>query len=289
MPPDRMHPDRMHPYEILDVFTDTPLEGNQVAVFTAAAEIDEAVMQRTARELNLSETVFLLPGDAYADARARIFTPAMELPFAGHPILGSAFVVGARGSADTVRLRTGSGVVPVALERRDGRIVFGEMEQPLPTWEPFARRDELLAALGVERPVLPVEVYTNGPSFVMVALPDQPAVSALAPDLGALAKLGAVGACCFAGLEGRYWMRMFAPGMGVAEDPATGSAAGPMALHLLRHGSTAPGERIQIDQGVEIGRRSLLRARVEGAGDRVERIVVGGSAVPVASGRYRLA
>ena len=123
----------MRAYMIVDVFTDVPLEGNPVAVFTDGAGLSAETMQRVARELNLSETVFLLPGEDGADARARIFTPYVELPFAGHPVLGTAFVLGEHSGADTVGLLTGSGLVRVALERRDGTIVFGEMQQPLPT------------------------------------------------------------------------------------------------------------------------------------------------------------
>ena len=118
---------------VLDVFTNVPLEGNQLAVFTDAAGIDDDLMQRTARELNLSETVFMFAGDRECDARIRIFTPGAELPFAGHPVLGTAFVVGERLGCDQVRLRTGRGVVRIALERREGVVVFGEMEQPIPT------------------------------------------------------------------------------------------------------------------------------------------------------------
>ena len=108
-------------------------------------------MQRLARETNLSETVFVLPPQAEgADVRIRIFTPAAELPFAGHPTLGSAFVLGGPLQAMVLRLETGAGIVPVELEREGARIIFGWMEQPMPTWEPFAAEAELLAALGLE-------------------------------------------------------------------------------------------------------------------------------------------
>jgi len=137
----------MHPYVILDVFTDVPLRGNQLAVFTDAQGISSELMQQTARELNLAETVFLLPAPNGADARARIFTPATELPFAGHPVLGTAFVLGQRSGASLVQLQTGAGVIPITLTREAGEIVFGEMEQPIPTPEPFARAGELLRAL----------------------------------------------------------------------------------------------------------------------------------------------
>src|SRR3989442_15897193 len=117
-------------YVIADVFTSTPLEGNQLAVFTDGAGLTSERMQRVARELNLSETVFVLPAEQNGDARIRIFTPATELPFAGHPVLGTAFVVGELFGREVVRLETGAGVVPVELEREVGHIVFGRMEQP---------------------------------------------------------------------------------------------------------------------------------------------------------------
>ena len=137
-------------YVVADVFTDVALQGNPVAVFTDGVGLDTETMQRAARELNLSETVFLVDGETDgADVRARIFTPATELPFAGHPVLGTAFVVGQGSTADTVRVATGAGIVPVRLSRDSETIVFGEMEQPIPTWEPLADAGPVLAALGV--------------------------------------------------------------------------------------------------------------------------------------------
>lgn len=281
----------MRAYVVADVFTDVPLQGNPVAVFTDAQGLPAEVMQRTARELNLSETVFVLPAedDGEADARIRIFTPALELPFAGHPVLGTAFVLGEQRDAATVRLRTGAGVIAVALTRQDGRLGFGEMQQPIPTWAAFDGADELLAAVGVARSDLPVEVYDNGPRHAYLRLPDEAAVAALAPDIGALAKLGAVGVSCFAVTgDGHVKTRMFGPGLGVAEDPATGSAAGPLAVHLARHDVIGFGERVEIHQGAEIGRPSTLFAKAHGTAERVERVLVGGSAVVVARGEYRL-
>jgi trans-2,3-dihydro-3-hydroxyanthranilate isomerase len=281
----------VHRYEVVDVFTDAPLQGNPVAVFTDAADLSTEVMQRTAREMNLSESVFVVDGaDAMDghDAHIRIFTPATELPFAGHPVLGTAFVIGAARHLSLVRLKTAAGVIPIALSREHDRIVHGEMEQPIPGFEPFEQADEVLAAVGVERSELPVMACRNGPLHVYVALDSEDAVAALDPDLTALRKLDGVGVSCFAGRGGRFKTRMFAPGLGVPEDPATGSAAGPLAVHLARHGWSEYGRPIQIRQGEEIGRPSVLHARAEGSDERIERVVVGGSAVVVASGRYRL-
>jgi trans-2,3-dihydro-3-hydroxyanthranilate isomerase len=278
----------MRPYMVVDVFTDVPLEGNPVAVFMDGEGLSTETMQRAARELNLSETVFLLPGEDGAHHRARIFTPTVELPFAGHPVLGTAFLIAKRQSIDTVLLLTGMGVVSVSLQRRAGALVFGEMQQPLPTWEPFDRADELLAAVGVAGSELPIEVYDNGPRYAFVALGDSDAVASLRPDLQALERVGVIGVSCFAVADGYVKMRMFGPAVGVAEDPATGSAAGPLAVHLARHGRTAFGDRIEIHQGAEIGRPSILYARVEGSADRLERVAVGGAAVIVARGEYLL-
>jgi trans-2,3-dihydro-3-hydroxyanthranilate isomerase len=275
----------MSRYVIADVFTDTPLEGNALAVFTDGRDLTSEQMQRIAREMNLSETVFVLPPEQGGDARIRIFTPGSELLFAGHPTLGTAFVLGEPLRKDELRLETGSGIVPVALERRDGRIVSGRMQQPIPTWEPYAAAGELLAALGVESFGLPVEAYDNGPVYAYVELESETALAALEPDLGALGRLlDAAGAYAFAGSGARWKARMFAPAVGVVEDPATGSAAGPFAVHLARHSRISFGEEIEIRQGAEIGRPSKLYACVEGSADRIERVEVAGSAVVVARG-----
>ena len=275
-------------YVVADVFTDRPLAGNGLAVFTDARDIPEEQLQPLAREMNLSETVFVLPSEGEGHARVRIFTPAQELPFAGHPILGTAFVLAAPLQLDEIRLETGRGVIPIRLERNGGALAFGRMQQPLPSVAPFDGVDALLRAVGVERSELPVELYENGPQFVYVALPSREAVAALSPDLGYLATLPVVGVYCFAG-EGRRWKsRIFAPGSGVAEDPGTGSAAGPLAVHLARHGAIAWGDEIEIEQGVEVGRPCTLYARAEGSAESIERVEVGGTAVVVARGEFRL-
>jgi trans-2,3-dihydro-3-hydroxyanthranilate isomerase len=277
-----------HSYVVADVFTDTPLEGNPVAVFTDASDLSSELMQRIAREMNLSETVFVLPPDDDADARIRIFTPSSELPFAGHPTLGTALILGEPAGRDLITLATGAGPVQVRLERSDGRITSGRMRQPIPTWEPYEHADRLLEALGVGASQLPVDVYRNGPRHVFVVLDSEDAVAALEPDMTALARLPDLGTSCVAGSGRRWKSRMFAPAYGVPEDPATGSAAGPLALHLARHGRIAFGQEIQIHQGAEIGRPSTLYARVEGTGERVELVEVAGSAVVVANGELRI-
>jgi trans-2,3-dihydro-3-hydroxyanthranilate isomerase len=269
-------------YVVADVFTDVPLAGNQLAVFTDARDVPEHLLQPLARELGFSETVFVYPAEAGGHARMRIFTPAVELPFAGHPVLGTAFVLAGPLQLQEIRLETGVGVVPVRLEREEARIVFGWMEQPYPSVEQFDDVAVLLAALGLERAELPVELYDNGVRHVYVALASEQEVAELAPDFQALAGVAA-GVNCFAGAGTRWKTRMFGPSLGVVEDPATGSAAGPLAVHLLRHGLVAAGEEIRISQGAEIGRPATLHARADET-----RVEVGGSAVVVARGEFRL-
>jgi trans-2,3-dihydro-3-hydroxyanthranilate isomerase len=277
----------LHPYLVVDVFTARPLEGNQLGVFLDGQPFSSEEMQRLAREMNFAETIFVLTPESGGDARVRIFTPGVELPFAGHPVLGAAFVVGTASGSETVVIETGAGPVPVELERADGRIVFGRMQQPIPTWEPFDRQAELLSALGAPSSALPIEVYRNGPVFVYVKLADERQVAALTPDMARLSELGA-GANCFAGQGTRWKTRLFYPSAGVPEDAATGSAAGPLALHLARHGEIPFGQEIEIRQGEEINRPSLLYAKVTGSAEGVASIQVGGCAQIVARGQFRL-
>jgi len=270
-------------YVVADVFTEVPLQGNQVAVFTDARDIPEERLQQLAREINYSETTFVYPPEADGNVRMRIFTPATELPFAGHPTLGTAFVLAGPLQLVEIKLETGMGTIPVLLEREGARISFGRMQQPTPTVEPFAPAGELLAALGTDESLLPVEMYDNGVPHVYVRLASPRDVAALQPDLGALERLGRYGINCFAG-DGTSWKtRMFGPALGVAEDPATGSAAGPLALHLARHGVVPFGTEIEIVQGEEILRRSVLYATAHDE----QRIEVGGSAVIVARGEFQ--
>jgi trans-2,3-dihydro-3-hydroxyanthranilate isomerase len=276
-------------YVICDVFTDRPLEGNPLAVFTDARGIPEALLQPLAREMHLSETVFCYHAQGTGHVRIRIFTPMHELPFAGHPVLGAAFVLAAPLQLPEIVLETGVGPVAVRIERDGPRIVFGWMVQPVPRVEAVADPIPLLRALGAAGTALPIELYDNGPRHVFVALGSEAEVVRLQPDFQALARLYPRGTTnCFAG-AGRHWKtRAFAPGAGVPEDPATGSAAGPLACHLARHGWIAFGQEIEIRQGAEIGRPSVLFARVDGSPAAIERVEVGGSAVTVARGEFRL-
>jgi trans-2,3-dihydro-3-hydroxyanthranilate isomerase len=274
----------MHAYTVVDAFSSRPLEGNPVAVFFDAHDLSAETMQRIAREMNLSEVTFVLPEEAGGDARIRVFTPVNELPFAGHPLLGTAIALGRATKKDKLSLETAMGAIPFTLEREDGEVVAAWMRQPIPTWERFERAEELLAALGIDSSTLPVESYRNGPRHVFVGLESVEALSALTPDHRRLAAFEDMATNCFAG-SGRHWRsRMFSPAYGVVEDAATGSAAGPLALHLTRHGLIGDGQPIEILQGVELGRPSLMKAQVTREGERVTAVEVGGSGVTVAQG-----
>ena len=240
--------------------------------------------------MNLSETVFVLPATVEdADVRIRIFTPEVELPFAGHPTLGSAFVLGGPLQKIVIRLETGSGVVPVELERDGPRIVFGWMEQPIPRWESESRMPRpILAALGVEGSGLPVERYDLGPGprlrRARLAGRRSPGCGPTSPRSAARRPTAST---CFArdgaALEDAD-VRARVTASSRIRRP--GSAAGPLAIHLARHGRIAFGEQIEISQGAEINRPSTLFARCDGEGDRIDRVRVGGSAVVVARGEF---
>lgn len=274
-------------YVIADVFTQKPLEGNPVAVFTDARDIGPESMQRIARELNLSETIFILPPRQDGDFRVRIFTPVNELSFAGHPTLGASIVLGQATQLDQIKLETAMGTIPFALIRNGmGDVISAEMCQPIPTWEKYDLEATLLEGLGLTNSTLPVEIYYNGPRHVFVGLPSISALSNIKPDLRILAKLPNMAANCFAGNDTTWQMRMFSPAYGVAEDAATGSAAGPLALHLARYGIINFNQAIEIHQGVEMGKRSVMRAKVEGNLREIKSIKVSGSAVIVAKGEF---
>jgi trans-2,3-dihydro-3-hydroxyanthranilate isomerase len=273
-------------FVIADVFTDTPLTGNQLAVFTDARGLADATLQALAREIGFSEIVFVLPPEQGGTARIRIFNPAAEMPFAGHPTLGAAFVLGAPLQRAALDLETGAGIVPVTLERDDsGAIVFGRMTQPVPRVEAVEEPDRVLAALGLEHSTLPIELYDNGARHIVVTAAEVAELGRVVVDAEAVASLAVTGVNLVAPAGDRWRSRMF---WAHGEDPATGSAAGPIACHLARHGLVGWGDEIVIDQGVEMGRPSTLHARAEGGGGLIDAVEVGGAAVVVARGEFRL-
>lgn len=275
-----------HRFLVVDVFTDRALAGNQLAVFTDARAIDDVTMQALALETGFSETTFVLPPEQGGTARVRIFNPDHEMQFAGHPVLGTAWALAQPLQRGVVELETGSGIVPVEIDRDEGgALAFGRMQQPIPAIEPVEDAARLLEVLGLERSELPVELYDNGATHIVVTLASEEAVAALAPDLAAIASFRVTGVNCVAGEGSRWKTRMFWPR---GEDAATGSAAGPIACHLGRHGLVEWGEWIEISQGVEIGRPSTLFARADAAGGEIVRVDCGGRAVVVARGEFRL-
>ncbi|GAA4000298.1 phenazine biosynthesis protein PhzF [Streptomyces marokkonensis] len=274
----------MHTYVVVDAFSRHPLSGNPVAVFLGSDDLSTDQMQRIAREMNLSETTFVLRPRQGGDARVRIFTPVNELPFAGHPLLGTAVALAGRTGASRLALETARGVVPFELEEAGRGALRARMHQPVPTWGPFDRAGEVLEALGIGASTLPVEVYVNGPRHVLVGIESVRDLSKLDPDHRALSRFSDLAFNCIAG-EGSAWRnRMFSPAYGVVEDAATGSAAGPVAIHLARHGLLPYGRPVDIVQGVEIGRTSRMEALVHGEGDRVDSVEVAGHAVVAAEG-----
>jgi trans-2,3-dihydro-3-hydroxyanthranilate isomerase len=274
----------MHHYVIVDVFTSVALQGNPLAVFPSAADIPAGRMQLIAREMNLSETTFVLPVQAGGDRRVRIFTTVNELPFAGHPILGTAAVLGVSTALEQLLLETAAGTIPVDFQYRRDRTVSASMRQPIPVWAPYQRSRDLLDALGLESSTLPVDAYRNGPRHVYVGVDSEAALARVRPDLLALATHPDMAAICYAGSGTRWRMRMFSPAYGVTEDAATGSAAGPLAVHLARHGLVPFGKQIEILQGVEMGRPSRMLARADGTAERLDTVQVEGAAVIVARG-----
>ena len=279
-------------FRIVDVFTDRPLAGNQLAVFENAVRHSGCRFSSRWRRKSATRKRCSSIAPPGADARMRIFTPEAEINFAGHPTLGTAVLTGARLGKDRVVLQTGMGPVPVRLEA-NGRLghtrhhgATDSNQRPLP-----CRRRSPACGRCADS-TLPVTLYDNGIPHVYVTLASPAEVAALNPDLAALTRLArgtslpTVGFNVFAGSGQEWKTRMFAPADGVPEDAATGSAAGPLALHLARHGVIPWGSEIRIVQGVEIGRPSELFARVSGSDDQVERIEVSGYAVPVGGGWF---
>lgn len=314
-------------YLLYDVFTGDALTGNPLAVFPDARAVPPAAMQGIARELNLSETTFVLPAECEGtDVRMRIFTPAVELPMAGHPTIGSTFALAQSGVIAPGRTHFTFGLnigpTPVDLEWDTGHVRFVWMTQAGPVCGRIVDRAVVAAALGLTvddvRTDLPVEEVSCGVAYLIVPLKDASAVERAVADGGALRRLadaigaslpvylfadagaeGSVGRGLSQGAEARsakvaappeYLCRMFAPGLGVLEDPATGSAAGPLGSYLVRHGQVSAelARRIVIRQGVSMNRPSVLHVSIEGGSAAISSVKVGGRAVLVGRGELYL-
>ncbi len=271
-------------YVVCDVFTPRGLAGNQLAVFADAERLSDDLRAALAREMNYSESVFVTRPESNSDHRLWIYTPGGEIPFAGHPVLGAAAVLTEASDRDlTLHTRA----CPVAVQVRADGAGRAEawMAQPWP--ERVDVDGDLVRRALAGNEVLSVTGYDNGARYALAQLGAPADVAALAPDLAMIARLGH-GLLCFAGHRASWKARMFAPAIGVSEDPATGSAAGPLAVHLHAGGKLAAGETIEIEQGTEIGRPSLLRAIVQNAANDVHRVHVGGHVVIVARGTFAL-
>lgn len=267
-------------YTLVDVFTETPLTGNPLAVFTVQSELPAPLMQRIAREMNFSETVFIGAAREGGTARARIFTPRHEIPFAGHPLVGAAYVIGRAAPLGLVRFETGVGIIDVVIEREGGFVSQCVMTQRAPEFDPMdLSADTARAALGVA-PSGPCYVARNGATFVLVPVDD---VDAVTPDLGALSKLPHAVGVYERPRDGAVRQRLFAPAAGIAEDPVTGSLSGVTATRLLLDGHVAPGP-LTILQGAHVGRPGRVHVTV--GHDLPPR--VGGACVSIARGHMEL-
>jgi len=306
----------------VDVFTDTPFGGNPLAVFPEAGGLTTGEMQRLAREMNLSETTFVLPAQVpEADFKVRIFTPAAELPFAGHPVVGTHWVLAHLGRVDLrepvtqVRFELGVGVLPADLHVADGRVERVVMTQDRPTFHAVLEDvtggstelvEVLAAGLGLAPEAivetgLPVQVVSTGLPQMMVPVRSLAEVQGL--DAGQLNIAALNQACRAVGTEcvmvftfeterseATVHVRMFAPLLGVPEDPATGSANGALGAYLVHHQAvpvTEPTTHILSEQGAEIDRPSALYVEVDGSGEEITAVRVGGQVVLVAEGIVR--
>lgn len=290
-------------YHLVDVFTNRQFGGNPLAVFTNGRGVRAETMQAIAKELNLSETTFVLPPvDAANDYRVRIFTPGKELPMAGHPTVGTTFVLarehmierGKDGTATEIKLEEGVGTIPVRIEWGDGVAGFIEMRQPLPTFEGRVEDVRAVAEMlsiapeEIAETNLPLEVVSCGVPFLYVPVKSLRAVQSIKfrvdvwenklkdivpPEVFVFTR-----EVEFA--DSTVHSRMFAPGMGIWEDPATGGASGPLGCYLVRYdGGVSSGDGVAeftSEQGIEMGRPSFIKIKIEHKGEKITDVRVGG-------------
>lgn len=300
-------------YTLADVFTESPFGGNQLAVVEGRNDLTTEKMQKIARELNLSETVFVFPPAKEANTRKlRIFTPQMELPMAGHPTIGSAYVLASSGAVATQEginewvFEEEVGEIQVRVIKEDGQIATVEMKQPLPSFsEEFQDRQlaaELLSLIEQDLlPDFPVQTVSSGVPFLFIPLvsletmrkirfrldvwqqhfsenPETQHIFAFTPETQEPAST--------------VHSRMFAPAMGIAEDPATGAASGPLGAYLVEH-EVVPAvmnsvHAIRSEQGYEMGRPSTINIRITGNRGHIEEVKIGGSSVIIGNGELFL-
>ena len=300
-------------YKLVDVFTSRAFGGNQLAVFTEAGELPAELMQSLARELNLSETTFVSsPLDAQNDFRVRIFTPLAELPMAGHPTVGTAYVLSKEGHikrATTTQTRVnfeeGVGTIPVTIEfDEEGAPDWIEMQQPLPVFGPRLTDVEAVAEMlsldaeAIEATGLPVEVVSCGVPFLFVPLRNLEAIRRTRFRLDvwerALRELVPSEVFVFTteveNAGSSVHSRMFAPAFGINEDPATGGASGPLGCYLVRHGvvKAEPAVELVSEQGIEMGRPSFIKIGIEQRDGEITRVTVSGQCRFMGAGYFEV-
>ncbi len=302
---------REYRYITADVFTDRAFTGNPLAIFPDAEGLSSEEMQAIAKEMNLSETTFVLPAtDLKAERRLRIFTPRAELPLAGHPVVGTFYVLAGRGAfqledgSNRIFQECGAGVLPVDIHVRAGSVEQVVMTQSPPRFFDEYRDRKLLAdSVGLAEDQLlpddlPAQLVSTAVPQLMVPARSLRNLEKIEIDLVTMRRvLQETKSDCFMIFtrecvhpESTVHARMFAPSLGVAEDPATGSASGALGAYLVHHGivSAEPTARILVEQGYEMGRPSAIHVEVDGGAEGPVEVRVGGQAVEVAEGTLRL-
>jgi trans-2,3-dihydro-3-hydroxyanthranilate isomerase len=295
-----MSGEQIYQYQVVDVFTEHPLEGNPLAVFLDGSRLNDATMQSIARELNLSETVFILPAtQRECAARLRIFTPRFELAFAGHPTVGASFVLLTNGilPKDSERFVVEEKVGPVAIRVERGKRPLIWLTTPRIEKGQTFDHERCATALGLTRGDLldcEPQLVTAGNPFIFVALKDKDAVDRAWVDISSVGKFNSAnprpnGIFVFTPTAEGAYSRLFAPEQGIAEDPATGSATGPLAAYMVQHHlvSHLDGTRFISEQGTKMGRRSILHVQIH-ARQGVNSIEVGGYVTPLVWAEMRL-
>ncbi|HRE25419.1 MAG TPA: PhzF family phenazine biosynthesis protein [Anaerolineales bacterium] len=289
---------RRYAFAQLDVFTDRAFGGNQLAVFTDARGLTTAEMQTLTREMNFSESTFVFPAETpETAARVRIFTPAIEMPMAGHPTVGTAWWLAQSGALTGASAQLGLNIGPIKIDLErdsDGKLTFVWMTHRLPEFGPVRHdRDAVAGALGLAaadlRPDLPLQEVSTGVPFLFVPIVSLEALGRARINQSALAGLWPNGeprmVYLFTAHSDGLRARMFAPHVAdIPEDPATGAAAGPMAAYAVHHGLKPDGGFV-IDQGVEMGRPSRIHVSARRSGDAFVEVKIGGQAVVVGMGQ----
>ncbi len=295
-------------YHLVDVFTSQLFGGNQLAVFTECNALSTQDMQNIAKELNLSESVFVFPAeDAANDYLLRIFTPDMEMPMAGHPTIGAAYILAKLNprhkNGGSLKLEEKVGVITVELSAKGAQPAIITMQQPLPEFgKTYDDRRLIAKLLSIDSSdiddKLPMQVVSTGVAFLYIPLNSLAAMKKmkLRSDLWETNLQGTDGQNLFIfcreteDSESTVHSRMFAPAMGIKEDPATGAASGPLGAYLVKHGLITAAGRASIvsEQGYEMGRPSIVHISIETRNHNITKVAIGGECVPVGGGFINL-